>query len=78
MHIAESRAWFDEYNYRDSLQARAIEGIGNCRGIDLSDKKESDNITSSTRKDLEKRLYKKEITNNNCLQNLKLQNSPKV
>ncbi len=27
MHIAESRTWFDEYNYRDSLQARAIEGI---------------------------------------------------
>ncbi len=27
MHIAESRAWFDEYNYRDFLQARAIEGI---------------------------------------------------
>ena len=26
--VAESRAWFDEYNYRDSLQARAIEGIG--------------------------------------------------
>ncbi len=30
MHIAESRARFDEYNYRDSLQARAIEGIGYC------------------------------------------------
>ncbi len=28
MHIAESRTWFDEYNYRDSLQVRAIEGIG--------------------------------------------------
>ncbi len=28
MRVAESRARFDEYNYRDSLQARAIEGIG--------------------------------------------------
>ena len=26
--VAKSRAWFDEYIYRDSLQARAIEGIG--------------------------------------------------
>ncbi len=31
MQVAESRTWFDEYNYRDSLQARAIEGIGYCR-----------------------------------------------
>ncbi len=30
MHFAESRAWFDEYNYRDSLQSPAIEGIGYC------------------------------------------------
>ncbi len=30
MHITGSRAWFDEYNYRDSLQAQAIEGIGYC------------------------------------------------
>ncbi len=34
MHVvesrAESRAWFDKYNYRDSLQARAIEEIGYC------------------------------------------------
>ena len=27
---AKSRAWFDEYIYHDSLQARAIEGIGHC------------------------------------------------
>ncbi len=33
MHVAESRAWFDEYNYRDSLQARAIEGIGHSFDI---------------------------------------------
>ena len=26
--VAKSRAWFDEYIYHDSLQARAIEGIG--------------------------------------------------
>ena len=26
--VAKSRAWFDGYNYHDSLQARAIEGIG--------------------------------------------------
>ena len=26
--IAKSRAWFDEYIYHDSLQARVIEGIG--------------------------------------------------
>ena len=25
--VAKSRAWFDEYIYHDSLQARAIEGI---------------------------------------------------
>ena len=25
--VAKSRAWFDEYNYHDSLQVRAIEGI---------------------------------------------------
>ncbi len=29
--VAESRAGFDEHNYRDSLQARAIEGIGYCK-----------------------------------------------
>ncbi len=29
MHAAESRAWLDKYNYRDSLQTRALEGIGN-------------------------------------------------
>ena len=29
--VAKSRAWFDEYIYHDSLQARAIEGIGHCR-----------------------------------------------
>ena len=28
--VAKSRAWFDEYIYHDSLQARAIEGIGHC------------------------------------------------
>ena len=28
--IAKSCAWFDEYIYHDSLQARAIEGIGHC------------------------------------------------
>ena len=27
MRVTGSRAWFDEYNNRDSLQARAIEGI---------------------------------------------------
>ena len=26
--VAKSRAWFDKYIYHDSLQARAIEGIG--------------------------------------------------
>ena len=26
--VAKSRAWFDEYIYHDSLQARTIEGIG--------------------------------------------------
>ena len=26
--VAKSRAWFDEYIYHDSLQARAIGGIG--------------------------------------------------
>ena len=26
--VAKSCAWFDEYIYHDSLQARAIEGIG--------------------------------------------------
>ena len=26
--VAKSRAWFDEYIYHDSLQARVIEGIG--------------------------------------------------
>ena len=26
--VAKSRAWFYEYIYHDSLQARAIEGIG--------------------------------------------------
>ena len=26
--VAKFRAWFDEYIYHDSLQARAIEGIG--------------------------------------------------
>ncbi len=28
--VAKSHAWFDEYNYHDSLQARAIEGIRHC------------------------------------------------
>ena len=28
--VAKSRAWFDEYIYHDSLQARAIEGIRHC------------------------------------------------
>ena len=31
--IAKSRAWFDEYIYHDSLQARAIEGIGHLTRI---------------------------------------------
>ncbi len=30
MHIAESRVWFDAFNYSDSLQARAIEEIDHC------------------------------------------------
>ena len=30
--MGDHRAWFDEYIYHDSLQARAIEGIGHSDG----------------------------------------------